>query len=94
MYGRMFNEPMNSLTGQMCVVLILQYYMYELLDDGVNETAVSPSAACPFAIVSFSYTDTKTIVAKPLEKRYYMQRTLFSEYWYAPDLIAFLFYVV
>uniref|UniRef100_A0A3Q1J401 Uncharacterized protein n=1 Tax=Anabas testudineus TaxID=64144 RepID=A0A3Q1J401_ANATE len=36
-----------------------QYYMYELLDDGSNETSLSPSAACPFAIVSFSYSDTK-----------------------------------
>ncbi|XP_041795719.1 uncharacterized protein tasor2 isoform X2 [Chelmon rostratus] len=36
-----------------------QYYMYELLDDGSNETAQSPSAACPFAIVSFTYKDTK-----------------------------------
>ncbi|KAM9352328.1 protein TASOR-like [Symphorus nematophorus] len=42
-----------------------QYYMYELVDDGSNETAQSPSAACPFAIVSFSYTDTK---ATPEEK--------------------------
>ncbi|CAK6961651.1 uncharacterized protein LOC128358393 [Scomber scombrus] len=37
-----------------------QYYLYELLDDGSNETAQSPSLACPFAIVAFSYTDTKT----------------------------------
>ncbi|KAG7230990.1 hypothetical protein INR49_025019 [Caranx melampygus] len=36
-----------------------QYYMYELLGDGSRSTAQSPSAACPFAIVSFSYTDTK-----------------------------------
>ncbi|XP_076590197.1 uncharacterized protein tasor2 [Chaetodon auriga] len=36
-----------------------QYYMYELLNDGSSETARSPSAACPFAIVSFTYKDTK-----------------------------------
>ncbi|KAM7414880.1 hypothetical protein PAMA_019612 [Pampus argenteus] len=40
-----------------------QYYMYELLDDGTNETAQYPSLVCPFAIVSFSYTDTKAPVA-------------------------------
>uniref|UniRef100_A0A3B3H2C3 Uncharacterized protein n=1 Tax=Oryzias latipes TaxID=8090 RepID=A0A3B3H2C3_ORYLA len=36
-----------------------QYYMYELLDDTSNRTGVSPAASCPFAIVSFSYNDTK-----------------------------------
>ncbi|KAK2842486.1 hypothetical protein Q5P01_012686 [Channa striata] len=45
-----------------------QYYMYELLDNGSNDTALSPSAACPFAIVSFSYTDTKTTLVIPQEK--------------------------
>ena len=55
---------------QVCLFLSLQYYMYELLNDESNDTAQSPSAACPFAIVSFSYTDTKaTPVASP-EKRY------------------------
>ncbi|XP_058501474.1 protein TASOR-like [Solea solea] len=44
-----------------------QYYMYELLDDGSCETAKSPSAACPFAIVSFSYTDTKATLHAPHE---------------------------
>lgn len=51
-------------------VLTLQYYMYELLDDGSNDTAPSPSAACPLAIVSFSYTDTKATLVTPQEKRY------------------------
>ncbi|KAG7523401.1 hypothetical protein JOB18_045886 [Solea senegalensis] len=46
-----------------------QYYMYELLDDCSCETAKSPSAACPFAIVSFSYTDTKTTLHAPHEIR-------------------------
>nr|XP_020478907.1 uncharacterized protein LOC109973556 isoform X2 [Monopterus albus] len=45
-----------------------QYYMYELLEDGSNETAESPSATCPFAIVSFSYTDTKATLVVPQEK--------------------------
>ncbi|XP_034541270.1 uncharacterized protein tasor2 [Notolabrus celidotus] len=44
-----------------------QYYMYELLDDGSNETAQSPSAACPYAVVSFSYTDTKAAHVAPQE---------------------------
>ncbi|KAL3061279.1 hypothetical protein OYC64_009463 [Pagothenia borchgrevinki] len=55
-----------------------QYYMYELLNDESNDTAQSPSAACPFAIVSFSYTDTKaTPVASP-EKR--VERKLVPHY--------------
>ncbi|XP_029951818.1 uncharacterized protein tasor2 isoform X1 [Salarias fasciatus] len=45
-----------------------QYYMYERLNDGSNETAPSPSAACPFAIVEFSYTDTKATLPVPQEK--------------------------
>ncbi|XP_044211398.1 uncharacterized protein tasor2 isoform X2 [Thunnus albacares] len=45
-----------------------QYYMYELLHDGSNEAAQSPSLACPFAIVSFSYTDTKASLLAPQEK--------------------------
>ncbi|XP_041853778.1 protein TASOR 2 isoform X2 [Melanotaenia boesemani] len=45
-----------------------QYYVYELLDDGSNGTAQCPSAACPFAIVSFSYTDTKETLSVPEER--------------------------
>ncbi|XP_074488505.1 uncharacterized protein tasor2 isoform X2 [Sebastes fasciatus] len=45
-----------------------QYYMYELLNDGSDVTTQSPSAACPFAIVSFSYTDTKATLEAPQEK--------------------------
>ncbi|XP_045894077.1 uncharacterized protein tasor2 isoform X3 [Micropterus dolomieu] len=45
-----------------------QYYMYELLEDGSNQTTQSPSAACPFAIVSFSYTDTKSTLIASQEK--------------------------
>ncbi|XP_015246500.1 PREDICTED: protein FAM208B isoform X2 [Cyprinodon variegatus] len=36
-----------------------QFYIYELLNDGSGGTSRCPSAACPFAIVSFSYMDTK-----------------------------------
>uniref|UniRef100_A0A3Q2ZP21 Uncharacterized LOC108230070 n=1 Tax=Kryptolebias marmoratus TaxID=37003 RepID=A0A3Q2ZP21_KRYMA len=49
-----------------------QYYVYELLDDGSGGAALSPGAACPFAIVSFSYTDTKA-APLPQEKRYFHQ---------------------
>ncbi|XP_029909583.1 uncharacterized protein tasor2 isoform X2 [Myripristis murdjan] len=45
-----------------------QYYMYELLHDGTNETAQSLSHACPYAVVSFSYADTKTAPFDPQEK--------------------------
>ncbi|XP_071374167.1 uro-adherence factor A [Centroberyx affinis] len=45
-----------------------QYYMYELLHDGGSKTAQSPSHACPIAIVSFSYTDTKATALDPQEK--------------------------
>lgn len=67
----------------MCLVLVLQYYVYELLDDGSNDTAQCPSAACPFAIVVFSYADTKAPIVAPQEKRYYIQHKLLA------DLIAF-----
>uniref|UniRef100_A0A3B4VKA3 Uncharacterized LOC111229767 n=1 Tax=Seriola dumerili TaxID=41447 RepID=A0A3B4VKA3_SERDU len=57
------SEQLPSVSAQTSSFLAFertQYYMYELLGDGSNETAQSPSAACPFAIVSFSYTDTKS----------------------------------
>lgn len=44
--------------------------MYEFLDVGSNKTSQSPSHACPFAIVSFSYGDTKATPSEPQEKRY------------------------
>uniref|UniRef100_A0A3Q3LYG5 Uncharacterized protein n=1 Tax=Labrus bergylta TaxID=56723 RepID=A0A3Q3LYG5_9LABR len=50
-----------------------QYYMYELLDDGSSETSPSPSAACPYAIVSFSYTDTKATPVAPHQERGQLQ---------------------
>ncbi|XP_056138578.1 uncharacterized protein tasor2 [Lampris incognitus] len=45
-----------------------QYYMFELQQDGSNETAQTPSHACPFAVVLFSYTDTQTKPPEPQEK--------------------------
>ncbi|XP_029008453.1 uncharacterized protein tasor2 isoform X2 [Betta splendens] len=70
--------PVSANTSSFLAFERTQYYMYELLDDGSNETAPAPSAACPFAIALFSYMDTKVTVAEPQEKRYFMQRTLFS----------------
>ncbi|KAM9854807.1 protein TASOR-like [Aulostomus maculatus] len=46
-----------------------QFYIYELLDDGSGETAPSPSFACPFAIVSFSYKDSKATLLARQEQR-------------------------
>uniref|UniRef100_A0A3B5A5S4 Uncharacterized LOC103371967 n=1 Tax=Stegastes partitus TaxID=144197 RepID=A0A3B5A5S4_9TELE len=68
------SEQLPSVSAQTSSFLAFertQYYMYELLDDGSNRTAQSPSAACPFAIVSFSYTDTKATPVAPQEKRYF-----------------------
>ncbi|XP_070763138.1 protein TASOR [Enoplosus armatus] len=58
----------SSKTSSFLAFERTQYYMYELLDDGNNETTQSPSAACPFAVVSFSYTDTKATFVAPQEK--------------------------
>ncbi|XP_041650940.1 uncharacterized protein tasor2 isoform X2 [Cheilinus undulatus] len=71
-----------------------QYYMYELLVDGSNETAQSPSAACPYAIVSFSYTDTKSTPAAPQEKS--NEKRMVSHYflWKGQLQIEDLFYNV
>uniref|UniRef100_A0A8C4NZD9 DUF3715 domain-containing protein n=1 Tax=Dicentrarchus labrax TaxID=13489 RepID=A0A8C4NZD9_DICLA len=49
----------SSKTSSFLAFERTQYYMYELPGDGSNDTALSPSGACPFAIVPFSYTDTK-----------------------------------
>ncbi|XP_034001815.1 uncharacterized protein tasor2 isoform X1 [Trematomus bernacchii] len=71
-----------------------QYYMYELLNDESNDTAQSPSAACPFAIVSFSYTDTKATPAASPEKR--VERKLVPHYlpWSGQLELGALFYDV
>lgn len=65
------SEQLPSVSAQTSSFLAFertQCYMYELLDDASNATAQSPSAACPFAILSFSYTDTKATIAPPQEK--------------------------
>uniref|UniRef100_A0A669DFT3 Uncharacterized protein n=1 Tax=Oreochromis niloticus TaxID=8128 RepID=A0A669DFT3_ORENI len=59
------SEQFPSVSAQTSSFLAFertQCYMYELLDGGSNATAQSPSAACLFAIVSFSYTDTKAAI--------------------------------
>ncbi|XP_034391151.1 uncharacterized protein tasor2 isoform X2 [Cyclopterus lumpus] len=58
----------SSKTSSFLAFERTQYYMYELLDDGRNVTTQSPSAACPIAIVSFSYTDTKATLEASQEK--------------------------
>uniref|UniRef100_A0A3Q0SPG3 Uncharacterized protein n=1 Tax=Amphilophus citrinellus TaxID=61819 RepID=A0A3Q0SPG3_AMPCI len=68
------SEQLPSVSAQTSSFLAFertQCYMYELLDDASNATARSPSAACPFAILSFSYTDTKASIAPPQEKWYF-----------------------
>ncbi|XP_035011715.2 uncharacterized protein tasor2 isoform X2 [Hippoglossus stenolepis] len=58
------SEELSSVSSKTSSFLAFertQYYLYELLDEESSETALSPSAAVPFAIVSFSYTDTKAI---------------------------------
>ncbi|XP_047189399.1 uncharacterized protein tasor2 isoform X2 [Scophthalmus maximus] len=64
------SEELPSVSAETSCFLAFertQYYMYELLDGGSTETDQSPSAACPFAIVSFSYTDTKATLVQPQE---------------------------
>ncbi|XP_051238902.1 uncharacterized protein tasor2 isoform X2 [Dicentrarchus labrax] len=58
----------SSKTSSFLAFERTQYYMYELPGDGSNDTALSPSGACPFAIVPFSYTDTKATLVAPQEK--------------------------
>ncbi|XP_026167477.1 uncharacterized protein tasor2 isoform X2 [Mastacembelus armatus] len=55
-----------------------QYYMYELLHGESTETVQSPSAACPVAIISFSYTDTKGTLGVLQEKS--EEKKLFCQY--------------
>ncbi|XP_067359049.1 protein TASOR 2 isoform X2 [Channa argus] len=64
------SEQLSAISAKTSCFLAFertQYYMYELLEDGSNDTALSPSAACPFAIVSFAYTDTQATVVIPQE---------------------------
>ncbi|KAM9376857.1 uncharacterized protein tasor2 isoform 2-T2 [Pholidichthys leucotaenia] len=65
------SEQLPSVSSQTSSFLAFertQCYVYELHDDGRSETAQCPSAACPYAIVSFSYTDTKADVEEPQKK--------------------------
>ncbi|XP_052330618.1 uncharacterized protein LOC118400899 isoform X4 [Oncorhynchus keta] len=56
-----------------------QYYMYELPGGGADSTVQPPSHACPFAIVSFSYWDTKTPASEDQEKSE-EEKTVFHYY--------------
>ncbi|XP_020790481.2 protein TASOR [Boleophthalmus pectinirostris] len=47
----------SSKTSSFLAFERTQYYLYELLDNG--STALSPSLVCPYAVVAFSYTDSK-----------------------------------
>ncbi|KAF7669856.1 hypothetical protein LDENG_00128690 [Lucifuga dentata] len=53
-------SSVSSNTSSFLAFERTQYYLYELLDNGSNETTQSPTLACPFAFVSFSYMDAKT----------------------------------
>ncbi|TNN82126.1 Protein TASOR [Liparis tanakae] len=70
----------SSKTSSFLAFERTQYYMYELLDDGRNVLTQSPSAACPIAIVSFSYTDTKATLEAPKEKRYSLQQLAYVKF--------------
>ncbi|XP_028304444.1 uncharacterized protein tasor2 isoform X2 [Gouania willdenowi] len=62
------SEHLSSVSSQTSSFLAFertQYYIYEHPLNGSRETALSPSAACPLAIVSFSYMNSKTTVAAP-----------------------------
>ncbi|XP_072291456.1 uncharacterized protein tasor2 [Eucyclogobius newberryi] len=50
-------QSVSSKTSSFLAFERTQYYLYELLDNG--RTALSPSLACPYAFVEFSYTDNK-----------------------------------
>ncbi|XP_034032038.1 uncharacterized protein tasor2 isoform X2 [Thalassophryne amazonica] len=66
------SEQLSSVSAQTSSFLAFertQYYLYELLHTENKETAQSPSLACPFAIVSFSYTDNKGTFVEPQEIR-------------------------
>nr|XP_029490823.1 uncharacterized protein LOC115109709 isoform X2 [Oncorhynchus nerka] len=56
-----------------------QYYMYELPGGGADSTVQPPSHACPFAIVAFSYWDTKTPASEDQEKSE-EEKTVFHYY--------------
>ncbi|CAL9696878.1 unnamed protein product [Knipowitschia caucasica] len=58
-------QSVSSKTSSFLSFERTQYYIYELLDNG--STAPSPSLACPYAVVAFSYTDNKGTLATQQE---------------------------
>ncbi|XP_057692215.1 uncharacterized protein tasor2 [Corythoichthys intestinalis] len=61
------SQDLASVTTQTSFSLAFersQCYIYELLDNGSNKTAQSPSLTCPFAIVAFSYKKRRTLAIK------------------------------
>ncbi|XP_061679671.1 uncharacterized protein tasor2 [Syngnathoides biaculeatus] len=61
------SQHLASVTTQTSFSLAFertQCYIYELLDDGSNETASTPSLMCPFAIVAFSYKKRRALAMK------------------------------
>uniref|UniRef100_A0A673BWI8 Uncharacterized LOC115421242 n=1 Tax=Sphaeramia orbicularis TaxID=375764 RepID=A0A673BWI8_9TELE len=76
----------SSKTSSFLAFERTQYYMYELLDSGSDKTAEAPSLVCPFAVVAFSYTDTKATTETTEEKRYYNINILHSVF----DNISFI----
>ncbi|XP_038872934.1 protein TASOR-like [Salvelinus namaycush] len=64
------SEQLSSVSANTSSFLAFertQYYMYELPVGGAVQP---PSHVCPFAIVAFSYWDTKTSASEEQEKRY------------------------
>ncbi|XP_029290248.1 uncharacterized protein tasor2 isoform X3 [Cottoperca gobio] len=84
----------SSKTSSFLAFERTQYYMYELLNDDSNVTTQSPSAACPFAIVSFSYTDTKATLVAPQEKSEEKKLVCYYFPWRGQLQIDTLFYDV
>ncbi|XP_042351730.1 uncharacterized protein tasor2 isoform X2 [Plectropomus leopardus] len=84
----------SSKTSSFLAFERAQYYMYEQLDDEGNATTQSPSAACPFAIVSFSYKDTKATLVAPQEKSEKKKHTCHYVPWKGQLQIGTQFYNV
>ncbi|XP_061533043.1 protein TASOR-like [Phycodurus eques] len=61
------SQHLASVTTQTSFSLAFertQCFIYELLDNRSNETAVSPSLTCPFAVVAFSYKKRRALAMK------------------------------
>ncbi|XP_077423714.1 uncharacterized protein tasor2 isoform X2 [Vanacampus margaritifer] len=54
----------TTQTGYSVAFERTQCYIYELLDDGIHETAPSPSLTCPFAVVAFSFKKRRALAMK------------------------------